>query len=328
MECIVTGARGFVGRGLVAALAAAGHVGTATGRIVPTDLPVGWRGRTRGDVLASAPNPVPAAIVHLEVEQQVASPTTADREACDRVNVGGTKAWLEWASRHGVGRFVFVSSISAIVSGSQRGPEGFPLEGGATYGGSKARAEAEVRRWSAADAGRCAVILRAAPVYGPDRGSNFVGLARRVLGGHPAFVGPGTAPRSVLSRRNLSAAIAFALAAPVEGCPDYEVSDPGVTSVAGLASTIATIAGAHPPRSIPSSLARMAAPIADLVGLLRRRPVPLSTGWLAGLDVPSAFPADRLVAAGFVHPQSTREGLAEMLTWMTGGAPHGPSGGR
>jgi hypothetical protein len=29
------------------------------------------------------------------------------------------------------------------------------------------------------------------------------------------------------------------------------------------------------------------------------------------------FPSDKLVAAGYRHPQSTREGLAEMLDWVT-----------
>ena len=27
------------------------------------------------------------------------------------------------------------------------------------------------------------------------------------------------------------------------------------------------------------------------------------------------FPCDKLIAAGFVHPQTTREGIAEMVTW-------------
>ena len=315
MECVVTGARGFVGRGLLPVLAAAGHVGTATSRLPPTDLPLppGWQGRTRGELLATAPHPHPAAIIHLEVEQRVPAPTPADPDACDRVNVAGTRAWLEWGAKHGVCRFVFVSSISAIAPGSSAERR---LETGATYGGSKARAEAEVRRWVEADADRRGVILRPAPVYGPGPGTNFAALARRVTAGRPAFVGPGTTPRSVLSRRNLAAAIAFALDAPGAGCTVFEVSDPATTSVAGLAALIAEITGAPPPRSIPPALARLAAPIADGLGCLAGRRLPLSSTGLAELAMASDFPADRLVAEGFAHPQSTREGLVEMLDWL------------
>jgi len=318
MECVVTGARGFVGRGLIPVLAAAGHVGTATGRRPPADLPLppGWRGASRGEWLARAPEPVPAAIVHLEVEQRVPAPTPADPQACDRVNVGGTRAWLDWAAEHGVGRFVFVSSISAFAPGSAGGPETRRLETGATYGGSKARAEAEVRRWVAEGAGRSAVILRPAPVYGPAPETNFAALARRVIAGRPAFVGPGTTPRSVLARRNLAAAIAFALEAPSTGCAVFEVSDPAPTSVAGLAALVAELTGAPAPRSIPPALARVAAPLADLLGWLSGRDWPLSSRWLEAHAQPSVFPSDRLVAAGFVHPQSTREGLGEMLAWL------------
>ncbi len=316
MECVVTGARGFVGRGLLPVLAAAGHVGIATGRTVPTDLPAGWRGSTRGECLALAPSPVPDAVVHLEVEQAVPTPSAADPDAADRVNVGGTRAWLDWATRHGVSCFVFVSSIQAAVPGSACGTEESPLATGPTYGGSKARAEGEVRAWAAAEEGRRAVILRPAAVYGPDPASNLLPFARRVIAGRRSLVGTGATPRSVVSRKNLTAAIAFALADPKAGCALYQVSDPQPTTVVDLATSIAALSQVPPPRSIPLPLARFAAPIGDLLACVTGREMPLSSARLAALQSASHFPSDRLVAAGFVHPQSTREGLAEMLAWM------------
>jgi UDP-glucose 4-epimerase len=316
MECVVTGARGFVGRGLLPVLAAAGHVGIATGRAVPTDLPAGWRGATRGDCLRQAPSPLPDAVIHLEVEQTVPKPSAADPGAVDRVNVGGTRAWLDWAAEHGVRCFVFISSIQAAVPASARGTEESPLSSAATYGGSKARAEAEVRAWAESGAGRCAVILRPAAVYGPDPASNLLPFARRVIAGRRSLVGAGATPRSVVSRTNLTAAIAFALAAPKAGCAIYQVSDPQPTTVVDLATMIAELAHAPPPRSIPRWLAACATPIGDLVGMVTGRELPLSSARLTALQSASHFPSDRLVAAGFVHPQSTREGLAEMLAWM------------
>lgn len=316
MECVLTGARGFVGRGLLPILAAAGHTGTATGRSVPTGLPSGWRGVTRHEVMAAAPTPPPSAVIHLEVEQSMPRTSASDQSAVDRVNVGATRAWLDWAARHGVRRFVFISSIMATRPTSGRGSEDDVLETGDSYGGSKARAEAEVRAWTEADADRRAVILRPAPVYGPGDRSNLLMFARRVIAGRPSFIGPGDVRRSFVSRRNLAAAIAFALDLPVAGCAVFQVSDPRTMTLAETAALIAELTGAPRPRGIPPAVARLAAPLGDLIGLVTGRSMPLSSARLQALRQASEFPSDRLVSRGFVHPQSNREGLAEMLEWM------------
>jgi UDP-glucose 4-epimerase len=318
MECVLTGARGFVGRGLLPILAASGHTGIATGRIAPTDLPHGWRGATRHEMLATMPGPPPDAVIHLEVEQAPSRASASDSGSIDRVNVGATRAWLDWAARHGVRRFVFTSSIMATLPTSGPGAEDDPLEKGATYGGSKARAEAEVRAWAEADANRLAVILRPAPVYGPDDRSNLLAFARRVISGRPVFLGRGDVRRSFVSRRNLAAAIAFALDLPVAGSAVFQVSDPRTMTLAETAALIAELTGAPRPRGIPLAVARIAAPLGDLVGQVTGRCMPLSSARLQALREPSDFPSDRLVAMGFVHPQSSREGLAEMLDWMAG----------
>ena len=143
-----------------------------------------------------------------------------------------------------------------------------------------------------------------------------------MITGRRCLVGTGATPRSVVARRNLAAAIAFALDAPQAGCVVYQVSDPRTTTVAELAAMIAELSHAPPPRSIPLLLARCAAPIGDLLALVTGREMPLSSARLEALRAASHFPSDRLVAAGFVHPQSTREGLAEMLAWMAREAGH------
>jgi nucleoside-diphosphate-sugar epimerase len=51
MKLLVTGSRGFVGRGLLPFLAARGCDGIATGRQPPAGLPEGWHGATRPAVL-------------------------------------------------------------------------------------------------------------------------------------------------------------------------------------------------------------------------------------------------------------------------------------
>lgn len=319
MMLLVTGASGFVGRGLLPRLAAAGHGGVAVGRQPPRDLPAGWTASSRPQLLAGAPVKPIDAVVHLEVKQHVPRPTRADIEAFESVNVGGTREWLEWAERHGVGTFVQLSTIKAVVAGDGPTTEDAPAETTSPYGGSKARAEAEVRRWAAKDAARRAVILRPAPVYGPGNEANLAAFVRQILGGKPCLIGAGETRKSIVSRTNLAAAIEFAAANAAAGCHVYSVSDPGTPTLAELAATIADLGGSRPPRRIPAAVAAALAPVGDAVEWLTGRSFPLTSARLRAIRETTVFPCDRLVAAGFRHPQTTREGLAEMVAWAHGG---------
>jgi len=326
MNLLVTGASGFVGRGLVDRLAAHGHGGLATGRTPPPGMPAGWRAARRADVLGDAvggsapPDPSSAAagrpdvIVHLEVKQHVFRPTAADVAEFQRINVLGTREWLDWAARAGVGRFVLVSSIKAAAAAGGSAPD-------TPYGRSKAEAEAEVRAWVAAAPARSAAILRPAPVYGPGNQANLAAFARQVLAGWPAVVGVGAARKSVVSRENLAAAIEFAAARLVAGdhagaCDVFDVSDAETLSVGQLATLIAELGHALPPRRIPDRLADAVAPVGDVISRVTGREFPLTRARLRALRETSEFPCDRLVAAGFAHPQSIREGIGEMLDWL------------
>lgn len=313
MECLVTGAGGFVGRGVIEALAAAGHGGIATGRSAPRHLPPGWVGRERGAILAAPATAGIGVIVHLEVLQDGAG----DAAALERVNVGGTAEWLEWAARGGIARVVFMSSMLAVAA--RGGPilEDAPPATGDSYGATKARAEAAVRAW-AAWPGRGAVILRAAPVYAPEAGSNLLALVRRVRAGRPVLLGRGEALRSVVSRRNLAAAVLFALSGP-GGCEVYNVADPRPLPMRELAATVAELAGAPPPRALPEWLATAAAPLGTLCGWMTGWTPPVTLARLRELRTEVDVRCDRLVAAGYRHPETTREGLAALVAYVTRG---------
>jgi len=240
MNLLVTGARGFVGQGLLGYLSGRGVAGLATGRTAPTPLPEGWQGRSRADLLRSHLPTAVGAVVHLEVKQHVPRPTAADEAEFETVNVVGTREWLGWAERMSVGRFVLVSSIKAVAAGSGAMPEDSPAERTAPYGRSKAHAEAAVREWAAADARRTAVILRPAPVYGPGNEANLAAFVRQIIAGKPCLIGRGETRKSVVSRTNLCAAIAFAAQEIGPGCHVFNVSDPETLSLAELAALIAS----------------------------------------------------------------------------------------
>ena len=315
MNLLVTGARGFVGQGLLGYLSRCGVGGLATGRTVPEALPEGWQGRSRADLLHSPGPAAVDAVVHLEVKQHVPRPTAADVADFDAVNVGGAQEWLGWADRMDVGRFVFVSSIKAVAPGHRSMPENSPAEGAAPYGRSKAQAEEIVRHWAAEDTRRTAVILRPAPVYGPGNEATLAAFVRQIIAGKPCLIGGGETRKSVVSRTNLCAAIAFATEQLGPGCHVFNVSDPETLSLAELAAMIADLAAAPPPRRIPGWLAAVAAPLGTVIEAATGRDFPLTSARLRAIRETTIFPCDALLAAGYRHPQTTREGLAEMVAW-------------
>jgi nucleoside-diphosphate-sugar epimerase len=318
MRLIVTGASGFVGRGLLPSLAAFGHEGIATGREVPSPLPTGWTGRRRDDVLGTRDlRGSIDAIIHLEVKQHAPRPTVDDLAEFEQVNVHGTRDWTDWAAENNIRRFVYLSSIKAVGEAPTPHYETDDSLPGTPYGRSKAAGEAIVRAWSQARDNRMATVLRPAPVYGPGNAANLAAFVRQIQRGRPCIVGAGEARKSVVSRGNLCASICFLLGREQAACETYNVSDVETLSVAALGGLIADLGGWPAPKTIPATLATLVAPIGDIIGGLTGRDFPLTTSRLRALREESVFPCDKLVAAGFHHPLSLREGLAEMITWAT-----------
>jgi nucleoside-diphosphate-sugar epimerase len=267
------------------------------------------------------------AIVHLEVKHHVMNLDPATIAEIDAVNIDGTRAWLDWASVRNIPRFIFASSVKAVRAEAGSTLETAVPERSDPYGRSKARAEEAVRGWAAADPHRGSVILRFAPVYGPGNTANLADFARQVLRGRPCFVGRGQTRKSVVSLRNATAAIEWALQAGTAGYDIYNVSDPAAHSIGELATMIASAGGAPRPRGLPAPLARVGAVAGDVAGMILRRPALLNSKRLKAMLETTVFPPDKLVAHGFVHSQQTEEGIAELVAWLTG-APKAAEGDR
>jgi UDP-glucose 4-epimerase len=314
VKLVVTGASGFVGQRLVSSLAVDGHIGIATGRKPPVDLPSGWVGKGRKEVLDNTPASVEAdAIIHLEVKQHVPLPSVTDIADFQRTNVSGTREWLDWASAAHVPRFVYVSSIKAVAGSTGPTFEDAPPARNDAYGESKAAAEAVVREWAGGSSERAAVILRLAPVYGPRSTANIAAFARRVLAGKRSYIGDGSTRKSILSLANAVAAIEHVTQNMRAGCDVFNVADETTATVAELASMIAQVGGAQAPRGVPGFVSLVAALVGDVVTATTGTDTAFNTRRLHALTETTIFPPDKLRKTGFVHPQSTAAGLREMV---------------
>lgn len=243
---LVTGANGFVGQALCKALVTSG---------VPCirldhDRIAGSGKRIQADVTdAFAVDAVFAAhkISHVVHGGGISGPAIAPGQPglIHRVNVIGTLNLLEASRRHGVSRFVHLSSIAAyghhpVLS---RVREDVPLLATDFYGASKAAAERIAISYRET-AGLDVASLRLASVFGPGRRAPCVigALFASIQSGQAAVVSAhGRNPRQLIYIDDCVEAIIAALAAPMLPQFAYNIATGNCVSEVEVANEAAAI---------------------------------------------------------------------------------------
>jgi nucleoside-diphosphate-sugar epimerase len=249
MRVLVTGANGFVGLQLCAAMLKQGWQVRAVLRS-PHQMPAGtesviigaidgktdWSDALRGvDV-----------VIHLAARVHVMKDTAADRlTEFLKVNLYGTSNLAQQAARAGVKRLVYVSSIKVNgeqTTGSQPFEESDEPHPRDPYAISKWRAEQELQR-IAQETGLETVIVRPPLVYGPGVKGNFISLLAAVDRGIPLPLAGANNLRSLVYVGNLADALIACATHSAAAGQTYLVSDGDDVSTAMLVKKIAQALG-------------------------------------------------------------------------------------
>jgi nucleoside-diphosphate-sugar epimerase len=234
-DILLTGATGFLGRHIAAALVDAGHEVRVTVRATSdlrplADLPV----RTlEADVRSNAG--LAAAVAGADAVVHCAGITRAARDDLFfSVNAEGTERLATAAAAAGVRRFVFVSSLAA------RGPDGAPGPTSA-YGASKHEAEDRVVRVATESGGMEIRVLRPGGIYGPGD-SDMVPLFRLAAAG--VLPVPATDVRlQPVFVTDVAAAVRAATERPGVGAEPIAIAGDEVLSWLEMGETLAEVMG-------------------------------------------------------------------------------------
>ena len=304
---LITGATGFLGRGLVPALSAGGYVVRAATR-TPQVVPEAAEGVIVGDLrvstnLSAALADV-GAVVHLA--GMPPGPESAEGTPYRDNNFLSTQRLAESAARAGVKRFIYLSSVRA-----QAGPtsdriitEDLPAAPTDAYGRSKLEAEHAV-----AESGVPAVILRPALVHGPGMRFNMAALLRIALTPYPLPIRSFPAKRSIIARTHLADAVLLALSNEAMAGETYLVADPEPLSVADMVSVMRTAIGRR-----PGLMPMLPAAVRTVARILGREED------ATRLDHSLVVDPAKLLRAGWKPRLSTHEALAETVRTIVSGS--------
>jgi NADH dehydrogenase len=267
MRVLVTGASGFIGQSLVRRLLEKGHDVRALVRKPPLTAATARLEYVVGDMTDHAS--LDRACQGMEGVVHLACATgVADPKIVRAVNVDGTRALLDAAKKHGVRRFVFISTISAARR--RRGP----------YGQTKREGEAMV-----AASGLEFVTLRPSLVYGSGNVGLFATLAAylRSLPVVPV-IGNGLIELDPVHIDDVNAVTEESLTRTDVVGRTYDVLGPEkVTFNDFLALVSRSLAVKKPVFHIPGPIALL---MASMLGIVSKRP-PVSVDNVLGMISPA-----------------------------------------
>ncbi|HEY5594239.1 MAG TPA: NAD-dependent epimerase/dehydratase family protein [Nitrospiria bacterium] len=316
MKVLVSGNAGFIGTFLTQALMENRR------EVVGIDIrPCNPKDHHYESILGDVRNPddvMKAAqgadvIMHLAAEHQDFGVT---REAFFSVNVKGTRTLVECATRLGIKKFIFYSTVAVYGNAGKVTTEETPPRPVSDYGESKLEAEKVLYAWAHDDPSREVVILRPTVVFGPRNYANMYNLMESIYKNRFIFVGRGRNIKSVAYVENLVAATLFLLERMGPGVMICNYSDtPQLTTARTVEILSRHLSRRVPKFKVPLMPALVAASAFDLLSKLTGYNFPVTAYRIKKFNTDTHHAADAIRALGFKPPVDLEEGFRRMAEW-------------
>jgi nucleoside-diphosphate-sugar epimerase len=310
---LVTGANGFVGSALVARLREAGD------DVVGID-----REATATDGIVQADITEPGSYEHLLPDTDLVIHTAAlvtlagDRDEFWRVNTYGTRQVLASAARHGVRRFVHLSSVVVFGLDFPDGvDETYPVRStGSPYVDTKISAE-QVALMAHAAGDLEVTIIRPGDVYGPRSSQWTVAPVEELRRGRLILPAHGEGVVSPVYVDNLADGVLAAADEPRAAGQVITVTDGVGITTAEFFGRYADILRVPRPRTAPAVLLRPASSVVGLVDRIRGEESHMSAHTIDYLQRTGTYDISKARdLLGYAPRVGFDEGFARASRWL------------
>lgn len=268
--CLVTGATGALGPGVVAAMAFTHQVRTLSRHAPDPALfrtPVeAFTGDVTDQNIVQRAMDGADVVIHLAALLHIVDPGPEMRSEYERINVAGTETVIDTAKAKGVARVVLMSTIAVYGHGAgQLQDEDSAALPDTLYGETKLAAERVALAARRTDGQPLATVLRSAAVYGPRVKGNYQRLVTALARRRFVPIGRGENLRTLIYEDDLAAAAALAAVHPAAAGRVYNVSDGTPHPLSEIIDAIALALDRRPPRwHVPVAPVRAALRVASV----------------------------------------------------------------
>lgn len=324
MNIMVTGSNGFVGSKLMYTLEDLGH--QVIGIDISNDCPIiahpySLSGdiRSRQDLARISERFYAkyGAVIDLVIHCAAAKHDFGiDRGEYFSHNKYGTKSLLEHMRQTGIGKLVYISTVSVFGHPADKADESEPYSPDHPYGESKLAGELLSIDWQKEEPGRELMVLRPTVIYGPNSFTNVYNLIDMLHRRPWITIGKGDHIKSVVALDNVIDMITFSLGIMQPGMQHYNCVDEPYITLHELMRTITAVPGFSMPRfTIPRSIAIGIGKVFDIPAKLLSIDLPVNSDRMRKLSTATYFIADKIREMGYTQRRSTKECVEEMSTW-------------
>lgn len=252
-------------------------------------------------------------IIHLAAEHRDFG---VSREAFFSVNVKGTRTLVECATRLGIKKFIFYSSVAVYGNTGTFTTEDTVPRPVSDYGESKLEAEKVLYAWAHDDPSRQVVILRPTVVFGPRNYANMYNLMESIYKNRFIFVGRGRNIKSVAYVENVVEATLFLLEKMEPGVLICNYSDYPQLTTAQIVEIFSRHLSRRVPKfKVPLMPALVAASAFDLLSTLTGYNFPITAYRIKKFNADTYHAADKIRTLGFKPSVDLDEGFRRMAEW-------------
>lgn len=233
-----------------------------------------------------------------------------------KTNEYGTKVLCEVATKFGIKKIIFYSSVAVYGANKTPSVETTQPNPNLPYGASKLAGEKVLYEWAVEDSERSVVIIRPAVVYGERNVANMFRLIEQIKAGRYFHIGEGRNVKSIAYVQNLVQATLFLMDRMKPGVEVYNYADQPQLSSRQIATIISQSLKNKKPITLPYWMVYAMAIPFDIAIKLTGKDLPISTNRVKKFCTETFHKADKILETGFIPPYSNEQGLQNMVKWL------------